>query len=311
MEENAPRAMYEGVLRIGSLEINCYVLENQERILSTRGMMKALGRTWRGRKYSGTELPVFVEAKNLKPFIDSDLSAVLSVVEFRTPQGNKAEGFKAELLPSICELYLKARDKGALTVAQEGVAQRAEILMRGLAHVGIIAMIDEATGFQAHRVKDALAKILEAFISKELVKWVKTFPDEFYEKLFKLKGWSFNPSSVKKPIYVGRLTNDLVYERLAPGVLEELKRLNPKTEKGTRRHRHHQWLTQEIGHPKLKEHLASLVTLMRASANWGEFHRMVQRALPKYGDLPLLDYAEKQAKLKEIENDQGVKTEPK
>jgi hypothetical protein len=173
------------------------------------------------------------------------------------------------------------------------------MIIRGLAHVGIIALVDEATGYQYVRAREALEEILEKFIAKELFKWVKTFPDEFYERLFGLRGWKFNPISVKKPVVVGRLTNNLVYERLAPGVLKELRRLNPKTEKGTRPYRHHQWLTRDIGHPRLREHLASLIALMKAAANWNDFWRMVQRALPKYGDLPLIEYGEEKAKEKE------------
>src|SRR5262245_34382099 len=57
-----PKASHAGILRIDSAELPCYVLEGGERVLSTRGIMKSLGRTWRGRKYSGTELPVFLEA---------------------------------------------------------------------------------------------------------------------------------------------------------------------------------------------------------------------------------------------------------
>ncbi len=295
MKENILQAMYDGVLNIGDTEINCYVLDNQERIISTRGVMKAIGRTWRGRKYRGTKLPVFLEAKNLKAFIDKDLSAVLSIVEFQTTQGKKAEGFKAEILPTVCEIYLKARDEGVLTPAQERVAKQAEILMRGLAHVGIIAMVDEATGYQDARARDALEKILEQFISKELYKWLKTFPDDFYKELFRLRNWRYSPS-VKRPSLVGKLTNDLVYQRLAPGVLDELKVLNPKTPKGTRKHRHHQWLTRDIGHPRLREHLSAVVALMKASAKWDDFKRMINRALPKYGDFPLIEDAERRAK---------------
>lgn len=91
------------------------------------------------------------------------------------------------------------------------------------------------------------------------------------------------------PSLVGKLTNDLVYQRLAPGVLDELTKLNPKTTKGTRRHRHHQWLTRDVGHPRLREHLSAVVALMKASAKWEDFKRMINRALPKYEYLPLFD----------------------
>ena len=62
-----------------------------------------------------------------------------------------------------------------------------------------------------------LEEILEEFISKELVVWAKRFPDEFYEEMFRLKKWPYIPKSTKRPRFAGKLTNDLVYEALAPG----------------------------------------------------------------------------------------------
>jgi hypothetical protein len=158
--------------------------------------------------------------------------------------------------------------------------------------VGIIALVDEATGFQEIRSRKALEEILEQFIAKDLRKWAKTFPDEFYKEMFRLRNWQYVPFSVKRPGVVGRYTNDLVYERLAPGVLEELKRKTPKTPAGHRKHRFFQWLTEDVGHPRLREHLTAVIALMKASTKWSQFYRMLQRALPRYGDTIPLDFPE-------------------
>ena len=40
MNEPLMKATHSGILKIGDAEISCYVLENGERVLSTRGMMK-------------------------------------------------------------------------------------------------------------------------------------------------------------------------------------------------------------------------------------------------------------------------------
>ena len=103
-------------------------------------------------------------------------------------------------------------------------------------------------------------------------------------EMFRLRGWQYVPWSVKRPSVVGKYTTDLIYERLAPGVLEELKCLTPRDEKGRTKHRFFQRLTEDVGHPRLREHIASVVTLMKASTKWGQFYRMLQRALPKYGE---------------------------
>ena len=70
---------------------------------------------------------------------------------------------------------------------------------------------------------------------------------------------------------------------------QELHRLTPRDEKGRLKHKLFQSLTADTGSPRLKEHLASLIALMRASDDWDQFMRSLNRALPKYKDLPLFD----------------------
>ena len=88
-------------------------------------------------------------------------------------------------------------------------------------------LVDEATGYQRIRTERALVTILEKFIAKELQPWTRTFPYEFYDQIFRLRG-SPGPDGVKRPSIIGHYTNDFVYVRLAPGVLEELKRVTPR-----------------------------------------------------------------------------------
>ena len=284
-EEEIPRATHMGELTIGDTTIPCAVLEDGTRVLTQEGFLTAIGRAEKAKGGQGSTIektPAFFAAKNLQPFITPELAESSKPIQFRTLKGNKAYGFRAELLPGVCIVYLSARDVGALHPTQRHIADMASILVRGFAEVGIIALVDEATGYQDIRARQALEKILDEFISKELCKWAKTFPDEFYKELFRLREWQYSPFSVKRPGVVGKWTNDLVYKRLAPGVLDELKRLNPPTANGKRKVRHHQWLTKDVGHPRLREHLSAVIALMKASANWMGFYRMIQRALPKY-----------------------------
>ena len=139
------------------------------------------------------------------------------------------------------------------------------------------------------RDRDALNMILEAYIAKELLPWAKQFPDEFYRQLFRLRGWQYSPMTVKRPQYVGKLTNELIYDKLPPGVLNELREKNPRTAKGHRKHKFHQFLTEDIGHPHLGKQIASVVTLMRISPNWRKFYDMFKQAFPKSGDQLFLD----------------------
>jgi hypothetical protein len=289
----SPRATHEGVLTINGIEIPCAVLKDGQRLITLSGLMQALGRARqaKGRQYYRDDdgLPVFMSAQNLKPFITKDLLLASAYVEFRPLRGPRAFGFRAEILPNVCDMFLEAEEAGALTKQQQHIAARAKILIRGLAHVGIIALVDEATGYQQERARDALAKILEDFIAKELRPWVRTFPPEFYAEMYRLNGWQLSEvPNAPKPRVVGKYTDDLVYKRLAPGVRDELKRLTLRTEKGYLKNKLHQRLTDEVGNPKLREHLAVVVAFMKAANSWPELLRLLDRARPRYDKtLPL------------------------
>ena len=284
-----PDATHEGELEIAGMSLPVAVTSDGTRLMISKAFMTALGRPWKG-SYARTELPNFVAAKNLLPYISRELRDVLEPVEFVNKHGQRATGYRAELLPLVCDVYLDARKAGDLTESQERVAAQAELLIRGFARVGIVALVDEATGYQRDRASDALAKILEKFIAKELQSWVKTFPDEFYEQLFRLRGLEFPRDTVKRPQYFGYLTNDIIYKRLAPGVLEELKRTEPRTPSGKRKGTIQQRLTPDLGHPKLREHLASVCTIMDLSDDYKDFMNKLDRRHPKYGETLELDF---------------------
>ena len=145
----------------------------------------------------------FLQAENLN--VSDELRTQSVPVAFRFPNGGKAWGYRADLLPKVCAVYLKARDHDQLLDSRKPIAAACDILVRGLAQVGIIALVDEATGYQRDRAADALAKILEAFIAKELQAWVKTFPPDYYEQLFRLRGLDYPQFTVKRPQYFGVL----------------------------------------------------------------------------------------------------------
>jgi hypothetical protein len=249
-------------------------------------MVKALGMTiGSAGGGEGDRLASFAAGKAISPFVSADLASRMnSPVRFQAPTGGSpATGYEATILADLCDAVLAARKAGALRPQQEHIAHQCEILVRGFARVGIIALVDEATGYQAERAKDALATILEAFIAKELQPWIQTFPTEYYRELFRLRGLAFPSSSVKRPQYFGVLTNDIVYKRLAPGVLEELKRVTPKNDDGRPKAKFFQSLTSNTGYPKLREHLGKVVMMMQLSDSYQDFKIKLDRFLPRYG----------------------------
>lgn len=281
----------ETPLLIGNISIPCYVLEDGSRVFSGKGMQDGLGFN---KKTSGTALSKFLARTKIRNITPPEVTEKFNQrIEF-TRKGSggavaKTYGYDATLLIDLCDLLIQAKNENLLTPSQLLYAEQAEIIIRSVAKVGIIALVDEVTGYQEIRTKDFLQKLLDKFLRKELAVWAKRFPDDFYKEMFRLKGWRWDPKSVKRPSIVGKYTNNLVYERLAPNILAELEKKNPKNEKGYRVARHHQWLSDEIGHPALSQHIYAVITLMRASASWNAFYLSLQKALPKKNEqMPLL-----------------------
>ena len=269
-------------LVIAGVEISCFVLEDETRVLVQRGLATGIGMS----KPSGVQVHRFASSSSMSPFVSNALIEVLdNPIRFLTPNGI-GHGYPASILVDLCTAVLAARDARALKTSQTHIASRADLLIRGLATVGIIALVDEATGYQEIRDRLDLHKLLDRFLLKEHAKWAKRFPDEFYQEIFRLKDWQWQGMKVNRPSVVGRYTNDLVWDRIAPGVRKELERLNPKKETGSRARRHHQWLTDDIGHPSLQKHLIGVIALMksvRTEYGWDECLRRIQRVYPKVG----------------------------
>lgn len=289
-----PQATHEADLKIGEAIIPCAVLDDKRRVLTQSGVMRAVGRSRqaKGRSYydGDVNLPAFLTAKNLKPFIPKDLYVTSSQIEFRTRRGNKAFGYPAELLPKICLVFIDADEAKKLTKLQKHIATKAKLLHRGLAEVGIIGLVDEATGYQEERPKDELQKILAAYISPTLLPWTERFPVDFFKEMFRVYGWPwpFTDKDYKGPLgprYAGKIIKKIIFENLPPGVLDELERLNPANKKWQRKNRMAQLLTSDIGHPHVEKLVAVNTALFRVSDDRAAFWRAFAKVFPKVGDL--------------------------
>ena len=274
-------------LKIGQTEIACYVLEDGRRVLSLGGMIRALGMSGGGAGGGeGDRLAKFTDGRSISPFISNELgSRIAKPIRFRAPTGGSlATGYEAEILPEICEAVLEARQAGALQKQQMHIAAQCEALVRSFAKLGIVALVDEATGYQQERDRDELHRILEAYLSEERLAWAKRFPDEFYRQIYRLRSWKWPPLGRAKPPVLGHITNDIVYDRLPPGVLDELRRRNPTKEDTKRRQwKHHQFLSADFGQPDLRDHLLQVIAVMKVSRTWDGFKRNFDEAFPKPG----------------------------
>jgi P63C domain len=296
-------AHHTGELKIGDLTLACAVLEDGTRVLSQSTVLRALGRNpekSRRTRGSSPELRApFLLANNLQPFISDELRELAEPVRYRVHgESGTSWGYDAYMLPGVCEVYMEARrldvialrrrEPRVLFKSQETAADAAETLIRGLARVGIIALIDEATGYQEVRARHELEQILAAYVQAGLRPWIRTFPNEFFREIYRLQGWEYKPGTSRRHPYVGKLVNKYIYEQLPPGVLDELRRLNPRTERGYRAHKHFQFLTADTGNPHLEMQVSTVTTLLRIARDKQEFEDLFERAFAKQLRLPLV-----------------------
>lgn len=274
-------ARYEGELHIGDKILPCAVLSDNTRVLTAASVFEAFDRPRKGKSSEGYRadlMPSFINANNLQPFVDEQFRAWTELIPYTALNGVQRQGYDARILRGLCKIYIDARKAGALLKSQERFADISETILYALSDVGIVALVDEATGYQYDREKDELQKILKAYISEELLPWQKRFPDIFYKELFRLNGWNFTIRDIRKrPGIIGTWTKTIIYKELPKGVLEELKNKTPKNEDGKLKAKLHQSLTLDVGEPNLERQITKVVALFQVSDNMEQFWRNFQK----------------------------------
>jgi hypothetical protein len=300
-----PKAIAEGILEIGNLALPCAVLDDDgnTRVLSQNGFLKAIGRHPFASGGTGSaidETAPFLRAHNLKPFISDDLRRSSSPLIYlpRNPTagaGGIGYGYRGTLLPSVCWVYQDAMAAGKLLQSQMHIGEAARAFLKALTNYAIEDLIDRATGFDKIKTQEAIAKVIEKFVAKVLQPYVQTFPSEYYENIYRLNSWPYNSESSKRPGIIGHWTNDIIYARLAPAVLEELKRRIPRDNRGRPKHKLFQLLTPDVGHPKLTDHFKEVLAVMRGARDWEEFYSILNRSLPRFNETLQLPFNDTQA----------------
>ena len=283
------------------IQIQCYVLENKERVITQKGLIDAFDFKKGGtpnpvgdevkiaRKaipqkdpnHSTTEVPIpnFLKQRWLAPYIsDQILSVMKTPTKFKTIAIHY--GYQAGVLIDIANAILTAHQEGSATSRQAKFVKRAQRIVSASAKVGINALIDEVTGYQALRDDQELQKFFDKFLKESPSEWQKTYPDDYYQEIYRLNEWEYPPKKNNHPQVVAHWTIKAVYDRLAPLLTPELEKRNPMTPSGSRIYKHHQFLSDEEGYPLLERHLYAITSLMRTCNTWQEFERTANRAFP-------------------------------
>lgn len=278
----AVEATHRGILPIGGLQLECYVLEDGRRVFGKRGMARAIGLKSEG----GNAFLKTLSGKKVGSEISEDLREKLeNPILFSITGADPGHGYEGETLVDVCKAVVRADDAGRLLDTQKPMAAQARAIVNALAKVGIAALIDEATGYQSERSPDALRLLVQAYIEKEKREWEKEFPDDFYLTLNKVYGSdpyiakSSGSLVINKPQHFGNFTNKYIYGPLENGeVLKELQRLNPKIgTTGSRRDKLHSFLSKGYGLEKLREQRQEVLTMLKLSDDIDDFKRLYEK----------------------------------
>jgi hypothetical protein len=276
-----PVAKWPGVLTIGDIESPVYVLDDRRRVISRTGATTVLT-VGKG----GGNLESYVQVRALERYMPSNLNA--QMMDFNIPEvvNKSAKGMTAETFLEICGAYVRAWQDGALeSEAQIAIAKRAAMFLAACSKVGLIALIDEATGYQYRRAEEELQLKLRAFLLEEMRKWERTFPNDLWEQFGRLTNWK--GSVHQRPKYWGKLVMELIYEYLDPDVAQWLRENAPTPKHGQN---YHQWLTSQYGLKKLIEHIWKVIGIASTCEN-GAMDELRYKMEQLYGKKPGFQYA--------------------
>lgn len=264
----SPFAKWRGQIDLAGEQLDCYVLDTEQRVISLRGTVRAIADADSG------DLAKFIGVSALNTFINKDL-VLAELVEFSIPGTQlKGLGLTTEHFELICRGYVQALYQGApLTDRQRQIAIKCAVLTSGLARTGLDALIDEATGYQYERAEDALQVKLRAFIAEELRAWEKTFPDELWEEFGRLTNWKGSLKS--RPKWWGKLVIELIYDTLDADVAEYLRTHRPPPDV-----RWHQQLTPDLGVRALVSRCYEVIGMAKTCRS---MHELRQKVAEHYG----------------------------
>lgn len=267
-----PTARWAGVLDVGD-GLPCYVLSDGRRVISRTGAATSLTKRATGN------LESYMKVGALQPYFPPGFNDQMIEFSLQGVSHKTVRGITAETFLEICKAYVTALNDGALqTDRQREIAAQAGMFLAACSKVGLIALIDEATGYQYERAEDALRMKLRIFLEEEMRQWEKTFPDQLWAEFGRLTKWKGATNS-QRPKYWGKLVMELVYGYLDPDVAQWLKDNAPKPMHGQN---YHQWLSSQYGLKRLTEHLWMLIGIATACNTMPELRQRMGERFGKH-----------------------------
>lgn len=250
-------------LDFGGTTLEVAVLDDGTRAITGRGVLRLLA----------------VKLDNFGRFYDriASKSAGLTLrsrVTFKTIEGPIAHGIDAVDLASFCGAFTDLALAGELHPKQRPIQARARVVEVALRNIGIVALIDEVTGYQSTRPERELQERLRMYLRAEPAAWQRAIPEDLYVLVCGLYRWAYTRGQALRPQGLAGWTWRFVYQFLPAEVRGELRRVNPTPHLSGPRH--HQLLTP-AARKSLDEHCIRLTTVLRQSSSKVDFEARFER----------------------------------
>lgn len=259
-------------IRVGDVEIPCYVLSSGQRVVTEDGVRLAIGIGPVSPHSLADLVPALLGqgTHGPKPLssmaeLVNQLRAPLKFVPLEGPP--ILRGYDVTVLRALADMVLSAGSDSA--AVNPHVVQLSRVIDSHIdSETGedwLVDAVDRATGFDIYNQRARLAYGLEGLVHPGVLKWLDLFPDEYFRSFWVLRGAHA----------YGFATLDLVFLRLHMSDLVELAQTLPRTTDG----RGNMTRVEE----RFRQHVAGVTALMKASPDWATFLKLMDRAFGKVG----------------------------
>lgn len=281
-----PKVIKSGVLEIFN-DLPCYVLNDGQRVFRLSSLTKAL------RDKEHGKFGNYLASSNIIKYLPDRLKPLTDESHDRTPQGviefefdEKIEkGYNSEDFMDVCSAFVTANlNNEKLSEAQQEIVRNANKFILATAKIGIIALIDEVTGYQAERNSKELQLKMKYFLVDDMDKakeWEKTFPDDLWYEFGRLTKWK--GSLKKRPKYWGKLVNALIYDLLDKDIAKHLRETKPPKYNGHTKY--FQWLNEQYGTKELTQHIWQVIGMAKSCEDINELKLLASEKFNKEIDL--------------------------
>lgn len=270
-----PRISHHGPIRFGTLETVAVVLEDGRRGFLAKHLAGVLG--YHGKNPSNRFDRFLSEfSPNFMTGKEKAGSPVLN------PGHGRALFVPAEAVMEAVGNVLRAAIAGKTHKQQARQVSACVEINLALGMVGLVALIDEATGYQYHRAPDALQDLVSKLIREHVSDWQRQFEPDYYSALAKVTGTAFTSGAQGRPPIWGAITRKWVYEVCFPNeVLEEMRGRQDVGEKL------HQWLT-DGGVAVLTKQKEAVRLLAVSSSSYKDFEARCSVTFDRPGQLGMI-----------------------